>query len=414
MGGDNLAVKGGIVVATRAMCSIREIDTESHTIQVEAGATIQQINDALKPYGLWFPHDPESKPTSTVGAAIACDNDGTFGIKYGGMVDYLTEAVLTVPGGETYRLGHRKASCSSSGYKLLWTLIGSEGTLGIISSVRLRVFPRPEHREVGLWVAPSVKAAMEGIIALHKAGVWVESAHVNDKYRLDYYTHAYHQKTGKAAEIPPGYQALLALTFAGDEDVAAFSHGKALATLASLGIEPFDNKEITEYWWASKHTLSWEKNKWSASQKKEKFGAADVAVPIAKIPAMYDAFLKSATENGLPIVGTAIYNARPHYSPSISFAVFVDDHDSAKVESFYRYVGEMSTKALELGGTMSSYIGDGTRLKDLTPREHGAGLSLMWQLKRIFDPSGIMNPGKIFPDDINDRDLASLRQEEMP
>ena len=409
MGGDNLATRGGIVVATRGLSEIREIDTDNYTATVEAGATIQQIVEALAPHGLWFPHDPESKPASTIGAAIACDNDGTFGIKYGGMVDYLLEATIVVPGGMTYRLGHRKAACTSSGYKLHWALIGSEGTLGIITSVTIRVFPLPAARGVRLFVAPSVGDAMAGIMALHKAGVWAESAHINDSHRLDYYTRAYREKTGKAADIPEGYRALLALSFAGDGDVVAFAADKAAKVLGGCGIVPFAEEEIAAAWWASKHTLSWDKNKWSSSQKKRKFGAADIAVPLGRLEAMHGTFLSLAERHGLPVVGMAVYHARPHPSPSLSCAVSVDDHDPASVQAFYRFVEEMSLAALDLDGTMSSYIGDGVRLRHLTPVEHGAGLGLMWRLKQVFDPRGLMNPGKIFPEGMEDRDDGQLQ-----
>jgi len=404
MGGDNLAVKGGIVVATRAMGKFIELDKSSYTLTVQAGATIQSINDYLKPYGLWLPHDPESKPASTIGAAIMCDNDGTFGIKYGGMVDYVLNAVIVLSNGEIVRIGHRKAASTSSGYKLLWLMIGSEGTLGIVTEVTVRVFPRPEKREVMIWLTKGMDMGINALYSIHRSGIWLESAHINDGHRLDYYTLAYKERTGKPAEIPAGFDSLLAISIAGDKDVVRFSRKKITDVMLSLGSRPFENEDIVKGWWASKHTLQWERNKWSSGQRSAKFGAADVAVPPGRIMDIYQTYLELTEKYNIRRVGTAIYNSRPHVSPSISFAVYVDDHDRQSVKNFFRYVHGMSKRAIELEGTMSSYIGDGTRLRRLTPIEHGNGLDLMWKIKKAFDPENIMNPGKIFPKEYDPTD----------
>ncbi|MBN1786638.1 MAG: FAD-binding oxidoreductase [Candidatus Methanofastidiosa archaeon] len=404
MGGDNLAVKGGIVIATRSMSRILELDETNYTLTVEAGATIESINDFLEPRGLWFPHDPESKPASTIGAAMMCDNDGTFGIKYGGIVDYLLNCVLVLSNGEKLRVGQRKAASTSSGYKTMWLLIGSEGTLATVTEMTIRVFPLPRHRYVMLWLTPTMQDAVDALYEIHKSGVWLESAHVNDGYRLDYYTQAYREKTGMPAKIPEGFGSLLALTIAGDEDVVNFQKGKITAIMEKMKYSLLDNEEIVRGWWASKHTLQWERNKWPSGQKQAKFGAADVAVPPGRINEIYDAYIRYTEKYKLKKVGAAIYNSRPHVSPSISFAVYVDDHDKESVDNFFSYVHAMSKEALGLEGTMSSYIGDGIRLRRLTRLEHEKGLDIMWNIKKIFDPDLILNPGKIFPKEFDPTD----------
>ncbi|MHC1608651.1 MAG: FAD-binding oxidoreductase [Candidatus Methanofastidiosia archaeon] len=414
MGGSNLAVCGGIIIATKSMSNIIEIDKDNMTVTVQAGATIQSINGALEPLGLWFPHDPESKPTSTIGAALMCDSNGTFGIKYGSMVNYVLNATVVIPGGEVIHIGQRKAAASSSGYKLLWLMIGSEGTLGVMTELTLRIFPLPKKRDIMLWIAPSINDATQALYAIQASGICIESAHINDKHRLNYYTHAYREKTGKTADIPKGYNTLLALSVAGDDDVLKFSKRKISTVLCSNNCIPLENEDIVKGWWASKHTLSWEKNKWSSSQKKEKFGSADVSVPLGRLQDMYDAFIKYTKAYDLPKVGTAVYNIGPHISPSISFAVFVDDHDKEKVGNFFKYVEDMSKTAVLLGGTMSSFIGDGTRLRHLTPFEHGKCLKMMWKIKKLFDPDNILNPGKIFPENIEKLSYSDLEEKGAP
>ncbi|MBS7287858.1 MAG: FAD-binding oxidoreductase, partial [Candidatus Freyarchaeota archaeon] len=139
MGGGAVPVEDCILIDTRGLNRILEIDKESMVVVTQAGVTVSALNEELAKHGLWWPHDPESKPVSTVGAAISCDNDGTFGIKYGKLADYLLDVVVVTGKGEVVRLGHRKALCSSTGYKLHWLMVGAEGTLGIVTEATLRV-----------------------------------------------------------------------------------------------------------------------------------------------------------------------------------------------------------------------------------------------------------------------------------
>jgi FAD/FMN-containing dehydrogenase len=112
---------------------------------------------------------------------------------------------------------------------------------------------------------------------------------------------------------------------------------------------------------------------------------------------MYHAYLDISAKYRQQVLGMTVYNESPNkVSPSISFAVFVDDSSAGAVEDFYRYVRDMSLRALELEGTMSTYIGDGDRLGGFNEREHGLSFAYMRDIKALFDPQNIMNPGKKF------------------
>src|SRR4030042_393213 len=126
MGGVTAAWKGGILVETKGMSQALEIDEKNLTATVQAGITLWGLNEILARYGLWLPHQPESKRSVTIGASIGCDNDSTFGLRYGKIKDCLTNAVIVTGRAEAVRGGHRKSSFSSTGYKLLDLLIGSE------------------------------------------------------------------------------------------------------------------------------------------------------------------------------------------------------------------------------------------------------------------------------------------------
>lgn len=400
MGGGAVAWKGGIMVETKGMNKVLEIDPDNMSVTVQAGITIWELNEHLAPYGLWLPHQPESKRACTIGASIGCDNDSTFGVRYGKILDCLTDAVVVTGRGEAVRLGHRKASFSSTGYNLMHLLVAAEGTLGVVTEATLRVVTLPKTREVRGWIFPTL---IDGARALERtlaSGMSVESAHLNCRQRLHFYTHAYREKFGQEPKVPDWAESILFLSFAGDQDVVDFSLKKARAILEQeYKAELVREQEMVEGYWDSKHRLAFLpfKQKWPDSQREKKFGSADVGVPIGRLEEMYQAFLEIADKYDQQILGMTVYNESPNkVSPSISFAIFVDDSTPETVQQFYRYVRDMSLKALELEGTMSTYIGDGDRLGGFSEHEHGLSYQYMRDLKALFDPQNIMNPGKKF------------------
>jgi glycolate oxidase len=400
MGGGVVAWKGGIVVETKGMNKVLEVDASNMSVTVQAGITIWELNEQLAPYGLWLPHQPESKRACTIGASIGVDNDSTFGVRYGKILDCLTDIVAVTGRGEAVRLGHRKASFSSTGYNLMHLFVAGEGTLGIVTEATLRVVTLPKTRQVRGWV---FRTLIDGARALERtlaSGVSVESAHLNCRRRLHFYTHAYRQKYGREPNIPEWAESILFLSFAGDDDVVEFALNKARRVLEDeYKAELVGEQEIVEGYWDSKHRLAFVpfKQKWPDSQREKKFGSADVGVPIGRLEEMYHAFLEISAKYEQQILGMTVYNESPNkVSPSISFAIFVDDSTEERVRNFYGYVREMSLKAVELEGTMSTYIGDGDRLGGFSEHEHGRGYQYMKDVKALFDPQNIMNPGKKF------------------
>lgn len=166
--GGAVALYGGIYIDTTTMNSVVEIDAKNETVRTQAGATLQEGNDAVRPYDLWLPHQPESKWVSTVGAAIACDNDSTVGVRYGKILNCPLSAEIVTGTGDILELRHRKAHFTSSGYKLKDLLTGSEGTLGIITEATLKLEPVPATREVDMLVFPRMGAAVDYLSWLRK------------------------------------------------------------------------------------------------------------------------------------------------------------------------------------------------------------------------------------------------------
>jgi FAD/FMN-containing dehydrogenase len=400
MGGGTAAWKGGIMVETKGMNQVLEVDEGNFTVTVQAGITIWELNEVLARQGLWLPHQPESKRSCTIGASIGCDNDSTFGLRYGKISDCLTNAVVVTGRAEAIRVGQRKSSFSSTGYKLLNLLVGSEGTLGVITEATLRVIPLPKTRKVQGFFFGSLNEAARALERLLSAGLTIESAHINCRHRLHFYTHTYREKFGYEPKVPDWAQVILFLSFSGDEDVVNFNVEKVIKILSKeFHSQPIQEREMVEGWWDSKHRLEFIpfKQKWPDSQRQKKFGSADVGLPIGRLDEGYQNYLEIAKKWDQEILGMTVYNESPNKATaSISFAVFVDDSTLEAVNRFYRYVKEMSEMAIRLEGTMSSYIGDGDRLGGFNQLEHGLSFEYMRRIKEIFDPKNIMNPGKKF------------------
>ena len=404
MGGGAVPLYGGIILETKGMNKILEVDVDNMTATVQTGITIWDLNQALKQYGLYFPQEPESKKASTVGAAIACNNDSTFGIRHGRMVDHLTNAVIVTGEGKIVRLGRRKALCSNSGYQLNWLLVGSEGTLGVIVEATVKLIPVQKTRMVDMIVFPSLRDAMHAIRDIIHAGLALESAHINCRQRLKFYTHSYKEKYGHEPEIPDWAEALLGISFASAEEknkVVKFSRDYALKICQRNHGQVVKEVEITDGWWASKYTVNFTpfKQKWPDSQREKKFGAVDCGIPIGRIEEAYKRYLEIAKKHEQQILGMCVYHERPNrLSPSISFAVFVDDKDPENVQGFYKYVREMSEMAIAMEGTSATYIGDSEfKTPWIGEVEHQEAYEYMFKIKKAFDPNGIINPGKKFP-----------------
>jgi len=398
--GGAVPIFGGIYIDTTTMNGVVEIDQKNQTVRVQTGATLQEVNDAVLPYDLWLPHQPESKWVSTVGAAIACDNDSTFGVRYGKILNCLLSTQIVTGTGEILELGHRKAHFTSSGYKLMHLLAGSEGTLGVITEATLKLEPIPSVRRVDMLVFPRLGAAVDYLSRLLKAGLCIEAAHINCKRRLKFYTHTYKQKHGRDPEIPAWAEALLAISFAGDQEVVDFQRAYAVKLAKEFEAQLVEERELVDSWWTSKYTLAFDpfKQKWPDSQTKKKFGAADPGVPVGRLEEFYHKFVEVAEKHRLEIIGMNAYLEHPNsIGFSLSCAVFVDYRDADEVKRFREYHDELSKLAIAFEGTMSTFMSDTYQKAPYLELEHGPSLQYMLLIKKMFDPKGILNPGKKFP-----------------
>jgi FAD/FMN-containing dehydrogenase len=398
MAGGVISHRGDIMVETKGMNKALEVDEKNLIVTVQAGMTVWELNEVIARLCLWFPHQPESKRSCTIGGSIACDNTSTYGLRYGKIRDYITNAVVVTGRAEAVRVGHRKSMFSSTGYKLMDLLIGSEGTLGVITEATLRIFPMPKFRQTRGYFFSSLNESMKGLEKLLSSGISIESAHIDCRYRLHFSIHNYRETFGHEAQVPNWTKAALFLSFAGNEQVVNFNIEEATKILINeFQSELIQEKELVNAWWDSKDHFIPFQQKWPDSQRQKRFSTADLGLPIGRLDEGYQHYVEIAQKWDQEILGVTVYNLSPNKpSASISFAVFVDDSSMESINRFYQYTREMSEMAIDLEGTMSSILGDGDRLGEFNQLEHGLSLEYMHQIKGIFDPKNIMNPGKKF------------------
>ncbi len=399
MAGGAVPIYGGIYIDGLSLKNVVELDVANQTIRCQSGVTLQEVVDAGAPHGLWLPNLPESKWSCTVASAIACDNDSTFGMKYGKMLNCLLSVEIVTGTGEILELGHRKAHFTSTGYKLKDLIVGSEGTLGVITAATLKLEPVPEFRQVDMIIFTRMGVAVNFLNRLLKAGIMIEGAHINCKRRLKFYTHAYHQKHGHDPEIPDWAGALLAIILSGDKKVVEWQRAFVMETAKEFGGQQVLEREIIDGWWTSKHTLEFAPyhQKWPASQLEKKFGAADPGVPMGRLEEFYDKFIATAEKYQLSVLGMNAYLEHPNsIGFSLSCALFVNYRDQDEVNRFRKYFEELTKAAVDMGGTMSTYMADTNLKVPYFEYEHGKSAKYMKKVKDLFDPKGIMNPGKKF------------------
>jgi glycolate oxidase len=399
MAGGAVPIHGGIYIDGLCLNTVHEVDAPNQTIRAQSGVTLQEVVDAGAPHGLWLPNLPESKWSCTIASAIAGDNDSTFGLRYGKILNALLSVEIVTGTGEILELGHRKCHFTSTGYKLKDLIVGSEGTLGVITAATLKLEPVPEFRQVDMIIFPKLGKAVAFLDRLLKAGLTIEGAHINCKRRLKFYTHAYRQKHGHDPKVPDWAEALLAIVLAGDKEVVEFQRDYALEISKEFGAQLVEEREIVDGWWISKHTLEFVPyhQKWPASQVEKKFGAADPGIPMGRLEDMYEKFVQTAGKYNLQILGMNAYLEHPNsIGFSLSCALFVNYRDQDEVNRFRKYFEEMSKHAVDLEGTMSTYMSDTDLKVPYFEYEHGASTKYMRKVKDLFDPKWIMNPGKKF------------------
>jgi D-lactate dehydrogenase (cytochrome) len=372
---------GGISVDLSRMNKVLEVNTDDLDVRVEAGVTRKELNNHLKDYGLFFPIDPGAD--ASLGGMAATRASGTNAVRYGTMRDNVVNLTAVMASGEVVRTA-RRAKKSSAGYDLTRLLVGSEGTLGVITEVTLRLQGIPESILSGSCAFPDIASACNATILTIQSGIPVARIELLDALQIKA-ANAYSSLS--LAELPH-----LFLEFHGSEagtreQVQSFA--EIAGQFGSGHLEWAAREEDRTRLWQARHDSFWAAK--GLMPGKDVF-ATDICVPISRLAECVVETQRDMAENGLygPIVGH-VGDGNFHVQ------LFCDMGDEAEISRCKAFYDRLVRRALAMDGTSTGEHGIGRGKMKFLEAEHGAGIEVMRAIKRALDPSNIMNPGKLVP-----------------
>ncbi|WP_298045874.1 FAD-linked oxidase C-terminal domain-containing protein [uncultured Microbacterium sp.] len=376
-GGAN-AGSGEIVLSVRAMDRILEVRPDDLLAVVEPGILNADLNRALAAHGLWWAPDPASREISTVGGNIATGAGGLLCAKYGVVRDAVLGVDLVLADGRMLRLGHRSVK-GVTGLDLTSLVIGSEGTLGVVVAATLKLRRLALGRARTLTASfPDVRAAAAGAAAVTASGVQPAIMELMDATSLA----AVHRLLGLDAPEPGAAQ----LTIQTDGPAATDEADAIAATLTAAGgvVRLAADDAEAELLWRIRRSMH---------PAMETLGTTlieDVSVPRSALPAMFDEIARIEREHGL-VVPTVCHAGDGNLHPNFIF-------EGAEVpDAIWAAADDLFRAALRLGGTLTGEHGIGVLKRRWLRDELGDDQwELQRQIARVFDPTGILNPGKVF------------------
>ena len=379
--GHLLAVQGGISLDVSRMNKVLSINAEDLTVTVQPGVTRKQLNEEIKSTGLFFPIDPGAD--ASIGGMSATRASGTNAVRYGTMRDNVLALEVVTASGEVIRTGSR-AKKSSAGYDLTRLFVGSEGTLGVITEVTVKLYPLPEAVSAAICSFPSLEAAVHTTIQTIQLGVpiaRVELIDVNSVRLVNNYS-----------KLTLKEQPLLLMEFHGSPASVKEQAETVQAIASDNGGESFEwastPEERTRLWTARHNSY------FAAVQSRPgcRCISTDTCVPISRLA---DCLLDSVAEadaSGIP------YFLVGHVGDgNFHFGYLIDPNSAEERATAEALNHKLVSRALSLEGTCTGEHGIGLHKIDFLVNEAGAGaVEMMRTLKRALDPNNIMNPGKIF------------------
>jgi len=380
--GHVLATQGGVSIDLSGMNRVLAIHAEDGDATVQAGVTRKQLNDALKGSGLFFPIDPGAD--ATLGGMAATRASGTNAVRYGTMRENVMATTTVLANGRIMKTGGR-ARKSSAGYDLTRLLVGSEGTLGIMTELTVRLYPIPEAISAAVCTFPDIDAAVQTVIQTIQLGVPVARIELLDALSLKA-INLFSKTT--LAEAPT-----LFFEFHGSPASVAEQAETVQAIAADLGGANFEwatRPEDRSRLWQARHDAYF-----ACLQLKPgcRCFPTDVCVPISRLAECIAATNDDITQVGIPI---ALFG---HVGDgNFHLVVLVDTANEKEIAEAAWISRRVVERAIAMEGTCTGEHGIGLGKRKYLPMEHGdEAVDVMRAIKQALDPNGLLNPGKILP-----------------
>jgi D-lactate dehydrogenase (cytochrome) len=374
------AIHGGVTIDLREMNSIVRTSVEDLDVTVEAGVTRLQLHKALRNTGLMFPVDPGAD--ATIGGMAATRASGTTTVRYGTMRENVLGLTVVLADGTVITTGTR-ARKSSTGYDLTRLFVGSEGTLGVITEVTLRLHPVPEAVSAAVCAFASIQGAVETVIATIQLGVPVARIELLDEAALD----AINRYSKTDYPLAP----TLFFEFHSDSARHVTEQTDTVQTLAAerggSGFQFATHLEDRERLWKARHDALYAA---IALRAGARGWTTDVCVPISRLA---DCVVETKKDHeGAPFPICLVGHAG---DGNFHLLYVLDPAIAAELEEARRLNERMVLRALAMGGTCSGEHGVGIGKMTFLEQEHGPALDVMRTIKRALDPENRMNPGKL-------------------
>jgi glycolate oxidase len=383
--GGSLPTKGGIVLCTERLDWILQIDEENLIAVVQPGVVTEKFQQAVEKVGLFYPPDPASLKFSTLGGNVAECAGGPRCVKYGVTKDFIIGLEVVTPTGDIITTGGPTMK-GVVGYDLTKLLCGSEGTLGVITRIVIKLLPLPEAKKTMLVLFASIDGAAQAVSAIIRDKIIPTTLEFMDGRTLD----CVRQATD--LDVPTGARAVLIIEVDGDREFLDKQVTRITELIQPLGVVETriaTTPEESEALWQIRRSVS-------ASLRKvnpDKFNE-DICVPRSKVPEMIRKVDAIAEKYGIPIV-----NFGHAGDGNIHVNIMIDKKVPGELHKAEKAIEEVFKGALELGGTMSGEHGVGIAKAAYIPLEITPAAALyMKTIKRALDPNNILNPGKIFLD----------------
>ena len=385
MTGGAVPVSGGLVMALSRMNRIVEIDAENQIAIVEPGVITGDLQRAVRQHGLFYPPDPASLKFCTIGGNAAECAGGPSAVKYGVTKDFVIGLEVVLASGEVLTAGTRTEK-GVTGYDLTRLFIGSEGTLGIITRLTLRLLPLPEHKETFLITSTSLARATALVAKILNGNIRPCTLEYMDRTAIRVVAGML------SAPPPPTTEALLLLEIDGDRETVDRQAARLKAFIADepdcLCRQAADQTEVNELWQA-RRSISPATFNLSPHKISE-----DVAVPRTRIPE-----LVSFTEALSRELALTILTFGHAGDGNIHVNIMLDKDKPDELARGEKARDRLFRHAIALGGTLSGEHGIGLSKAAFLPLElDETTIKVMKGLKHLFDPQNILNPGKIFPE----------------
>ena len=377
--GNPIPVRGGIVANLSRMDRVVTVHAEDLQVTVQPGVVYNDLNDQLKAHGLFFPPSPGgSSDVATIGGMVANNASGIYSVKYGGTRAHVKAATVVTGTGEVLELGTRSRK-TSSGYHLLGLLVGSEGTLGIATELTLSLVGLPQGRQQGAFTFPSEKAAVTAIASMMRYGVDLAAVEFLDQRSIAalnrFQDFGLTERPSLFLEVH-GSESAVEEVFETAQSLCEEQRGERIVLPG--GRNPWEIRHFTT-------------RAVQALNPHARTIRTDMGFPVSCLPEVIDRSYAIAERHG------TVLHTFGHAGLGILHALLREDPaDEQRWAIANRAKDEIVAFVLSIGGTASGEHGIGLGSQKYVTQEHGAALELMKGIKHVFDPKGILNPGKIW------------------